>query len=123
MANYVVLFLLNDQLFLETSAATEMFGGQVSLLSNYATYCHVLYNGCVLFYLFIHLFLLNISVTSLMSLQRERTNDFKRPSEKRGIDVVCGVFNKCNGFSAEQIIINMSYQEGEIFPFAASKRI
>jgi len=43
MANYVVLFLLNDQFFLQTSIATEIFGGQVSQLSNFVTYCHVLF--------------------------------------------------------------------------------
>jgi len=62
MANYILLILLNDQLFLETSIATEIFGGQVSRLSNFVTYCHVLFNRCVLFFLSIHLFLLNISV-------------------------------------------------------------
>jgi len=101
MASYVVLFLLNDQLFLETSAATEMFGGQVSRLSNYVTYCHELYNGCVLLFLSVHLFVLSISVTSLMSFQRERTKDFNGPSERHDVDDVCGVFHKCNGFTEE----------------------
>jgi len=32
MENYVVLFLLNDQLLLETSIATEIFAGQDLLL-------------------------------------------------------------------------------------------
>jgi len=35
---------------------------------------------------------------------------------------VCEVIYECNGFSADQIIINMTYQEGEIFRFQAKKR-
>ena len=62
---HVVLFLLNDQLYLETSIATEIFGGQVSLLSNFLTYCHVLFNRSALFFLSVHLFFLTICMTSL----------------------------------------------------------
>jgi hypothetical protein len=58
-----------------------------------------------------------------MSFQRERTNDIKMPSERHDVDVVCGVIYKSNGFSAEQITINMLHQEGEMFRFDASKRI
>ena len=123
MAMHVVLFLLNDQLYLETSTATEIVGGQVSLLSNFLTYCHVLFNRSVFFFLSVHPFVLTICVTSLMPFQRDRTNDFKRPSERHDVDFVCGVIYKGNGFSAEQTIINMSYQEGEIFRFDGSKRI
>ena len=119
MANCVVLFLLNDQLYPETSTATEIIGGQVSRLSNFLTYCHVLFNRSVLFFLSVHLFVLTICVTSLTAFQRERTNDFNRPSERHDVDVIY----KCNGFTEEQIIINVSYQDGEIFRFDASKKI
>jgi len=59
----------------------------------------------------------------IMPFQRDRTNDFKRPSERHDVDFVFGVIYKSNGFSAEQITFNMSYQEGEKFRFDASKRI
>ena len=62
-------------------------------------------------------------MTSLMSFQHEGSNDFKRPFERHDVDVVCCLIFKCNGFSEEQIIINMSYQEGEIFRFDESKKI
>jgi len=123
MANYVVLFLLNDQLFVEASIATEIFAWQFSRLSNFVTYCHLLYNRYVLFFLFVHLFFLSISLTSLMSFQCERTNDFTRSSVRQDVDIVCGFIYKFNRFSAEQITINMSYQEGKIFRFDRSKRI
>jgi len=58
-----------------------------------------------------------------MSFQSEGTNDFNSPSERHDIEVMCSVIYKCTGFSAEQITINMSHQEGEIFRFDASKRI
>jgi hypothetical protein len=58
-----------------------------------------------------------------MSFKRERTDDFARPSERHDVDVECEVIYKCNRFSAEQIIINMSYQEGEIFRFDGRNRI
>jgi hypothetical protein len=123
MANYVVLFLLNDLLFLETSIATEIYTVQIPRLPNFVTYCHVLFNRCVLLFLSVHLFVLSISVTSLTSFQLEKPNDIARPSERNDVDVVCGVIYKCNRFSAEQIIINMSYQEFEIFRFDGSNRI
>jgi len=90
---------------------------------NFVTYCHVLFNRSVLFFLSVSLLVLRISVTSLMPFQSERTNDFNSPSERHDVDVVCGVIYKSNGFSAEQITINMSHQEGEMFRFDGSKRI
>jgi len=48
-------------------------------------------------------------MTSLMSFQHEGINDIKRTSERHDVDVGCCLIFKCNGFSAEQIIINMSY--------------
>ena len=119
MTNCVVLFLLNDQLYLETNTATEIFGGQVSRLSNLLTYCHVLFNRSVLSFLSVHLFVLTICVTSLTPFQRERTNDFNRSSERHDVDVIY----KCYGFKEEQIIINVSYQDGKMFRFDASKKI
>jgi len=58
-----------------------------------------------------------------MSFQHEGSNDIKGPFERHDVDVGSGFIFKCNGFSAEQTIINMSYQEGEIFRFDESKRI
>jgi len=57
-----------------------------------------------------------------MSFQREGNYDFARPSERHVVDV-CAFIYKYNGYSGEQIIINMSYQEGEKFRFDGSKRI
>ena len=47
----------------------------------------MLFNRCVLYFLFVHLFVLKISVTSLMSFQREGTNDFARPSERHDVEI------------------------------------
>jgi hypothetical protein len=108
---------------METNIATEIFAGKFSRLSNFVIFCHVLFRRYVLLFLSVHLFVLSISVTSHMSFQREGNNDFARPSERHDVDVVCAVIYKCNGFSAEQIVIDVSYQEGEIFRFDGSNII
>jgi hypothetical protein len=89
MTNYVMLFLLIDQLFGETNIATGILSGQVTRRSNFVTYCHVLFNRCVILFLSVLLFVLSISVMSLTSFQFEGPNEFKGPPRRQDVDVVC----------------------------------
>ena len=103
MANYVVLFLLNYQHFLETSIATEISFGQVTRLSNFVIYCHVLFNRCVLLFLSVHRFVLSISVMSLMSFQLEGINEFTRPSESKTLMLCVWSFINARDFQQNKL--------------------
>jgi len=103
MENYVVLFLLNHLLFLVTSIATEIFFEQVSRLSNFVTYCHVLFNRYVLLFLSVHRFVLSISVMSLMSFQLEVINEFTRPSESKNFMLCVGSFINATDFQQNKL--------------------